>query len=109
LGLELQVHPINRFMCSQLLRATPGGTGLDSDQVLRQRCSDILRRLCDKHGILPDSYIISRGLDITTALVSGAFLDLYRGEYNGQLVAVKTFRSPGDSTDLARLKRVSFL
>lgn len=50
-----------------------------------------LRRLAERHELLPDRMMITKGIDISEGVIaSGAFGDVRRARYLGQFVAVNT-------------------
>ena len=68
-----------------------------------------LRRLAGKHGRLPDSMVITDGLDIPNSgqpFAWSVFADIKRGKYGGHAVAVKTMRV-GWSDNIGKIRRVS--
>jgi hypothetical protein len=80
--------------------------GLHNEQ--RIRCSVTLQKLCGAFGLLPDSHVISDGLELTNPLpvACGGFADVYQGIYRGCPVAIKTLRLPDvEEQELARLKK----
>jgi hypothetical protein len=74
----------------------------------RIRCSVTLQKLCGAFCLLPESYVISDGLEITNPepVASGRFADVYQGIYKGRSVAIKTLRLPDvEEQELAGLKK----
>ena len=66
-----------------------------------------LRRLAGHHGRLPDSMIITEEIETPDTIpASGIFVDVKRGIYMGQLVAVKTMRVPMQN-HLLMIRKVS--
>lgn len=75
----------------------------------RNKCSVILQKLCGACCLLPDSYIISDGLELTGdyPVAHGGFADVYQGTYKGRAVAVKTLRlTQASEQELLRIKKV---
>jgi hypothetical protein len=75
---------------------------------LRKKCLRALRKICGSSGTLPNSYIISDGLEKIDeyAFTSGGFADVWRGTYNNKKVAIKAFRIFA-ARDLVQVKKVS--
>jgi len=52
-----------------------------------------LRRLIERHGLLPDRIRMAGNVDISDEILAfGGFADLRSGKYEGRLVAIKTMR-----------------
>jgi len=82
----------------------------DLNNKLRIRCSVTLQKLCGAFCLLPNSHVISDGLEITSSspVASGAFADVYQGTYRGRSVAIKTLRLPEvGEQELVHLRKVS--
>ncbi|OCH85620.1 kinase-like protein [Obba rivulosa] len=61
---------------------------------MRRNCLEILRKLCGKGHVVPRSFILQSGMlkkQGTRPLGGGGFADVWKGEYNGQVVALKFF------------------
>ena len=74
----------------------------------RIRCSVTLQKICGACCILPDSHVISDGLEVTSAsaVACGGFADVFQGSYKGLPVAIKTLRIPAvEEEELARFKK----
>jgi hypothetical protein len=71
----------------------------------RNRCSVTLQKLCGACCLLPDSHIISDGLELTNELpiANGGFANVYQGSYRGRPVAIKALKlSQADETVLSK-------
>jgi len=67
----------------------------------------VLRRLAAIYGRLPESMMITEGIDVSGEIfVSGGFADIRAGTYGGHLVAVKTMRV-AKQDDLLKIRKVS--
>jgi hypothetical protein len=84
----------------------------DSESALqdkeRTRCSVTLQKLCGACCLLPDSHVISDGLELTNELpvAHGGFANVYQGSYRGRPVAIKTLKL-SQADEGVRLKKVS--
>ena len=66
-----------------------------------------LRRLAGIHGRLPDSMMITEGIEVSdNVLASGGFADIRTGTYAGHLVVVKTLRVT-EQDDLLKIRKAS--
>jgi hypothetical protein len=73
---------------------------------IRRRCLRFLYDICDRYGLLPSSLEIPFSYDTTKPpLVGGGFMDVWKGRYQGQDVAVKVLRVYQDD-DLEKVKKV---
>ena len=54
----------------------------------------LLKRLCRAHAKLPSSYVIEDGIKTegSHAYAFGGAADVWKGQYNGKLVAIKSLR-----------------
>ena len=64
----------------------------------------MLRRLAERHELLPERMVISGDLEVSEEIVGcGGFSDVRRGRYLGKDVAVKTMRvTPQDKIEAIR-------
>jgi hypothetical protein len=97
---RLHKDPVNDFS-SQIVNEP----GLQEN--LRNRCSIILRKLCSACYFLPDSHMISSGLEVTSTLpvACSCYAEVHKGSHNGQAVAIKTLRV-ASADELEKLKTV---
>ncbi|OCH85353.1 kinase-like protein [Obba rivulosa] len=80
---------VDLTFCLQALDA------LDASDHLRRQCLDLLRKLCGQHRIVPKSFNLLPGTVRrvgTYPEASGAFAEVWKGQYDGQPVALKVFR-----------------
>ena len=76
------------------------------DNELRQLAFNILRKLSNRIGHLPESYLLSDKFDVSDQIVaSGGFADIRMGVFKGKNVAVKTLRL-SSRDDKAKIRRV---
>ena len=76
------------------------------DNELRQLAFSILRKLSNRIGHLPGSYLLSDKFDISGKVVaSGGFADVRKGVFKGKDVAVKTLRV-SLTDDKGKIRRV---
>ena len=76
------------------------------DNELRQLAFSILRKLSNRTGHLPESYLLSEKFDISGKIIaSGGFADVRMGVFKGKNVAVKTLRV-SLSDDKGKIRRV---
>jgi hypothetical protein len=82
----------------------------DIDDKLRRRCTTTLRKICGLVGILPTSHTLPSGLEVTGngPHASGGFADVWQGNYNDRVVAIKALRACA-ADDFNKLKKVGFL
>ena len=69
----------------------------------------MLRKLAGSTGLVPDSYLVSKGVDYQVEkriFACGGFADVRRGELAKKVVAVKTIRTAHDS-DMSKIRKVS--
>lgn len=54
----------------------------------------LLKRMCRAHAKLPSSYVIKDGIKVdgTRARAFGGAADVWKGRYDGKLVAIKSLR-----------------
>ena len=67
-----------------------------------------LRRLAGRHGQLPESMIITDGIDFSDyhqPLVRNGFIDIKRGRYEGRTVAVRIMKVEV-TADFEKIKKV---
>lgn len=66
-----------------------------------------LRRLAERHALLPDRMIIRETFEVSDEIsAAGGFGDVRSGTYNGDLVAVKAARVSGRG-DIQKIRKVS--
>jgi len=57
------------------------------------KCLNVLRRICGRHALLPESVQIPLCYNrLDTPLYRGGFADVWKGEHQGRQVAVKVLR-----------------
>lgn len=54
----------------------------------------LLKRMCRAHARLPSSYVIEKGIEAegSRACALGGAADVWKGRYDGKLVAIKSLR-----------------
>ena len=73
---------------------------------LRNVAFGVLTRLCDRIGHLPNSYLLSDGIDLSgIPSASGRCADLRRGMFEGRSVAVKSIRV-SEADDKVKVRKV---
>lgn len=81
---------------------------VDSD--LDTQRDRLVRKICGRTGLLPSSFVLSKqDLRRTSPypITTGGCADVYRGEYKGQKVALKSLRvNGGDDSTLKRARKV---
>jgi len=68
----------------------------------------MLRKLVGNTGLLPDSYLVNKGVDYQVEkriFACGGFADIRRGKLAKKAVAVKTIRTAQDS-DMSKIRKV---
>ena len=76
------------------------------DNELRRLAFSILRKLSNRTGHLPESYLLSDKFDVSGKIIaSGGFADVRMGVFKGRNVAVKTLRV-SLSDDKGKIRRV---
>ena len=73
-------------------------------QASKNRCLEMLSRVCHSHNVLPPSCIILGVVSIKKCGV-GAFTDIHEGKRAGKPIRILTFR-PGTAANTENLKRV---
>ena len=80
---------------------------LDSlESQIRRECLRSLYRICGRHALLPRSLAILPHYDpMETPLYRGGFADVWKGEYDGQEVAVKVLKV-SRASDFGQIRKV---
>ena len=73
---------------------------------LENRCFRVLRKVSASCGVLPRSYRLEGvTLDDIIPYASGGFADIWKGQWDGNRVCVKAFRTQAGA-NLEKIKRV---
>jgi len=97
----------NLHLPSHLRPSRQGITKYNLGPAERQVFFVTLRRLAERHGLLPDRMRITEGVEVSDEVIaSGGFAHLWSGTYKGHLVAVKTARVSARD-NFAEIRKVS--
>ena len=101
------VSPNLHLLCSP---PQPARQGIAAEHNLRpaekQAFFVVLRRLAERHGLLPSSMRIEGRIDVSDELhASSGFADVRSGTYRGHLVAIKTLRVTARD-DFVKIRKV---
>jgi len=102
-NVSRDLHPIRR----RLEQFRQGVTGRNLKPIEERAVLITLRKLAERHGLLPFRIRIKERIEISEeALGSGGFGDVKSGTYKGRRVAVKIMRISAKD-DFARIRKVS--
>ena len=110
---RLCIETLGDVSCSLYLPHSPpqtirqGIAAPDIQPAEKQAFFVTLRRLAERHGLLPNRMRIAEKIEVPDEMLAfGAFADLKSGTYGGRTVAVKTIRVTAQD-DFEKIKKVS--
>lgn len=101
----LHLAGVRHMMCRNRLTFPPQLSDIDDPR--RNKAVRLLRKMCDRLGLLPTSHMLSEGLYKTSEypLFRGGYADVWCGKLDDHPVAIKALRIYA-TEDMAKVKKV---